>query len=128
MSPTVSLVIPAHNAEAYLREALDSVFAQTRPPDEVIVVDDGSLDRTPEIAASYGDRVRLVRQPNRGEAAARNTGVRVAQGELIAFLDADDAWLPGYLTSQLRVYETSGGNCLVFCDAWVGNRRMQERA
>ncbi len=105
MSPTVSLVIPAYNAEAYLREALDSAFAQTRPPDEVIVVDDGSGDRTPEIAASYGDRVRLLRQPNRGEAAARNTGVRVARGDLIAFLDADDTLLPRCLEAQLRFPE-----------------------
>ncbi|MDR7415111.1 MAG: glycosyltransferase family A protein [Armatimonadota bacterium] len=126
--PTVSLVIPAYNAEASLREALDSVFAQSRLPDEVVVVDDGSTDRTAEIAASYGDRVCLVRQPNRGEAAARNTGVRSARGELVAFLDADDLWLPGYLASQLRVYEASGGGCLVFCDAWVEGRRTQDGA
>lgn len=63
--PTVSLVIPAYNAEAHLSQALDSVLHQTRPPDEVIVVDDGSADRTAEIAASYGDRVRLIRQTNR---------------------------------------------------------------
>jgi glycosyltransferase involved in cell wall biosynthesis len=105
--PTVSVVIPAYNAEAYLREALDSVFAQTRPPDEVVVVDDGSTDRTSEVAASYGDRVRLLRQPNRGEAAARNAGVLAARGALIAFLDADDTWLPRYLESQLRVYVLS---------------------
>jgi len=128
MPPTVSVVIPAYNAEAYLREALDSVFAQTRPPDEVVVVDDGSTDRTPEILASYGERVRVVRQPNRGEAAARNTGVLAARGALIAFLDADDTWLPQYLESQLRVYEAHGESCVVFCDAWVGGRRMQDGA
>jgi glycosyltransferase involved in cell wall biosynthesis len=126
--PTVSVVIPAYNAEAYLREALDSVFAQTRPPDEVVVVDDGSNDRTSEVAASYGDRVRLLRQPNRGEAAARNAGVLAARGALIAFLDADDTWLPRYLESQLGVYEAHGGGCVVFCDAWVGGRRMQDGA
>ena len=70
-------------------------------------MDDGSTDRTSEVAASYGDQVRLLRQPNRGEAAARNAGVLAARGALIAFLDADDTWLPRYLESQLRVYVLS---------------------
>lgn len=125
---TVSVVIPAYNAEATLRDALDSVLDQTRPPDEVIVVDDGSTDRTPQVAESYGNRVRLLRQPNRGEAGARNTGVLAARGELIAFLDADDTWLPRYLDSQLRVYEAHGGGCMVFCDALTRSGRMQEGA
>ncbi len=78
--PWVLVLTALAAAEDYLREALDSAFAQTRPPDEVIVVDDGSGDRTPEIAASYGDRVRLLRQPNRGEAAARCGSVSFRRG------------------------------------------------
>ena len=102
MTPTISCIITVFNCEAYLGEALDSAFAQTRPPDEVIVVDDGSTDGTPAVAQGYGERVRYVRQPNRGPAGGRNRGIAMASGELIAFLDADDIWLPGKLARQVR--------------------------
>lgn len=101
MAPTVSVIIPAYNAEAYLAEAVDSVLAQTLPEVETIVVDDGSTDRTEEILASYRDAIRVIRQPNQGQAIARNTGCREARGDWLAFLDADDVWFPEKLATQL---------------------------
>jgi glycosyltransferase involved in cell wall biosynthesis len=89
MSDFISVVIPAYNAEATLGRCLDALSAQSRPPDEVIVVDDGSTDDTAELAQRYGARV--VRQANAGAAAARNAGARAARGELLLFTDADCA-------------------------------------
>jgi glycosyltransferase involved in cell wall biosynthesis len=86
--PLVSVVTPVYNGARYLREALESLFAQDYEPFESIVVDDGSTDRTAEIARSYA--VRYVRQANQGAAAARNAGLAIARGELVAFLDSDD--------------------------------------
>ena len=99
-SPLVSVVIPAYNACTFLPQALESVFGQEYRPIEVIVVDDGSTDGTYELLRGRDD-LRLIRQENKGEAAARNVGITQAQGEWIAFLDADDIWLPGKLTTQL---------------------------
>ncbi len=96
---TISVVIPAYNAERFLPRSLASVFAQTLPPQEVIVVDDGSTDGTGEVAAALGARV--VRQENRGLAGARNTGIQHASGEWIALLDADDSWEPEKLARQV---------------------------
>jgi glycosyltransferase involved in cell wall biosynthesis len=97
----VSIIIPAFNAESYLRETLDSALQQTYATCEVIVVDDGSTDGTMVILAEYGEKVRVVRQQNRGSACARNAGVAAAHGEWIAFLDADDIWLPEKVERQL---------------------------
>jgi cellulose synthase/poly-beta-1,6-N-acetylglucosamine synthase-like glycosyltransferase len=93
-APTVSVVIPAFNSAGCIRRAIDSALAQTPPPLEVIVVDDGSTDDTAEVVGAYPEPVRLVRQENGGPGAARNHGVRIARGEWIGLLDADDAWLP----------------------------------
>lgn len=97
--PSVSVVIPTYNRAEYLRQALASVFAQSFAPWEVIVVDDGSSDRTPEVVQAFGAKVRYVRQDHQGIAAARNRGLEVAQGEVIAWLDADDLWEPNYLST-----------------------------
>lgn len=97
----VSVVIPAFDAERTLADALASVFAQTEPAAEVLVVDDGSSDGTAALAAAHAG-VRLLRQERRGPAAARNRGARAARGELLAFLDADDLFLPGKLELQRR--------------------------
>ena len=99
-APLVSCIIPVFNGARFLGEAVDSILAQTYRPCEVIVVDDGSTDATGDVIAGYGERVVAVRQPNRGEAAARNAGVRAARGALVAFLDADDLWGPEKLTRQ----------------------------
>jgi len=97
---TISVVIAAYNAAKYIRETLDSVLAQTYLPLEVIVVDDGSTDETAAIVRSYAGRVRLLQQENRGEPAARNVGIRNAQGDYIAFVDSDDLWMPEKLKLQ----------------------------
>src|SRR5712692_9736802 len=107
----VSIVVPLYNKAPYVRRALDSIAAQTFSDFEVIVVDDGSTDDGPSVVANYGDsRVRLVRQPNAGPGAARNAGLAQTQGELIAFLDADDEWLPTYLEESVRQLEESGAD------------------
>lgn len=100
--PLVSCVVPVFNSERYLGEALESIFQQTHSPLEVIVVDDGSTDATAAVIASQGDRVRAFAQTNSGPAAARNRGVREARGEFVAFLDADDLWVPEKLGRQLE--------------------------
>lgn len=92
---TVSVVVPTYNRAHSVGAALDSILTQIPPPDEVIVVDDGSTDNTSEVLAAYGDRLIVLRQENAGAAAARNAGIRRAAGEWVAFLDSDDVWLPG---------------------------------
>jgi len=100
-APRVSCIVPVYNGERFLPEALESVLRQTRPPDEIIVVDDGSTDGSGRIAAALGPPVRCVRQENAGPAAARNLAIRLAAGDFLAFLDADDLWLPRKLELQL---------------------------
>lgn len=105
MSPRVSVVIPTYNSDRYLAKAIDSALAQTYLDREVIVIDDGSTDRTKVILQGYGDRIRPIYQPNQGVAIARNVGVAGAQGEFVAFLDADDVFLPHKLTEQVAVFD-----------------------
>lgn len=99
----ISVVIPAYNAEKYIQRCLDSVLAQTHPADEIIVVDDGSTDHTAEKVKLYGPAVRYLCQENAGASVARNTGVQAARCEWIAFLDADDEWLPRKLELQTEL-------------------------
>ena len=93
----VSVVVPAFNAERSLRRCIESVLGQTYPNRELIIVDDGSSDGTAAIAEAYGERVRLVRQGNRGECAARNRGFSLARGEYVTFIDHDDYWELSFL-------------------------------
>jgi glycosyltransferase involved in cell wall biosynthesis len=97
----VSVVIPVYNGEDFLAEAIESVLAQDYASFEVIVVDDGSTDRSGAIADAFAAPVRCVHQPNRGQGAARNAGVENARGEYLAFLDADDLWAPDKLSAQV---------------------------
>lgn len=101
----ISCIIPVFNGEKYLAEVLDSILAQTYRPIEVIVVDDGSTDRSAAIAKQYAPIVRYLSQLNAGPAAARNLGLGAAQGEFIAFLDADDLWHQEKLARQVARFE-----------------------
>jgi glycosyltransferase involved in cell wall biosynthesis len=104
-SMSVSVVIPAYNAGRYVARAIHSVLNQTRPADEIIVVDDGSVDNTAEVVRSFSDKVVLIQQANAGVSAARNTGILAAKGDWVAFLDADDEWLPFRLERQFKIIE-----------------------
>ena len=96
---SISVIIPAYNAEKYIGEAIESVLNQTRPAKEIIIVDDASTDRTVEIARSYGDHVTvLVNEVNSGPGHSRNVGVAHSTGDYLAFLDADDKWMPEHLS------------------------------
>jgi glycosyltransferase involved in cell wall biosynthesis len=100
MAKRVSAIIPVRDGEEYVEEAIDSILSQSRPPDQVIVVDDGSSDGTVERVAGYGDAVELLRQDPRGVGAALNTALDAADGDLISFLDADDLWTERKLELQ----------------------------
>jgi len=115
--PAVTVVIPVHNAGRYLREAIASVLSQTFKDLECVVVDDGSTDDAREIVAeaAHDRRVRYQYQVQGGCASARNAGVRVARGRWLAFLDADDRWLPTKLDRQLTLLETRGDGFAAFC-------------
>jgi len=107
--PDVSVVIPTYNRARWLRETVDSVLNQTCRPLEILIVDDGSTDDTESVCARFPEPVRYVRQPNAGVAAARNLGVRHAQGDWIAFGDSDDVWEPTKLAVQLAALEAHPG-------------------
>jgi len=118
-APLVSAIVAAYNGAAFLRESLDSILAQDWPRLEVIVCDDGSTDDTPAILASYGDRLHVLRQPNRGVAAARNRAAAEARGDYLAFLDQDDCWEAGMLGALVPVLEQRPELGLVYADSWV---------
>lgn len=128
--PSVSVVIPAYNAARTIATTLEAVFAQTRPPLEVIVVDDGSKDDTRRVLEPFSSRARLIFQPNSGVSAARNRAVDEAQGDWVAFCDADDVWHQ----DKLRI--VAGANALrpeadvIFHDFWtiVGDELKEPRA
>lgn len=98
---SVSVIIPTYNRSAFLKEAVESVLAQSAGADEVIVVDDGSTDETPRVLEAFGPSVRSLRRENSGVSAARNAGIEAARGEWLAFLDSDDLWRPRKLEKQL---------------------------
>jgi len=106
----VSIIIPCHNAERFLRQTLDSVFTQTYPHTEIIVIDDGSTDATAEVIRSYADRVTAEFGPNRGASAARNRGTALARGEFIQYLDADDLLMPGGIAARIAALKQSGAD------------------
>ena len=103
--PLVSVIIPTYNRAGLVARAVESVFEQTFRDFELIVVDDGSTDRTEAALAVYGDGLTLLRQANRGVSAARNRGLAEAKGRLISFLDSDDYWHPKKLAVQVRFFE-----------------------
>jgi glycosyltransferase involved in cell wall biosynthesis len=110
----VTAAIPVHNGEAYLAEAIESVLAQSRPCEQVIVVDNDSTDRGAEIARGYGPAIEVVFEPRLGIGAARNAAMRAARGSHIAFLDADDLWEPAKIALQLAAFEADPDLRLAF--------------
>lgn len=128
--PLVTIMMPVFNAERYVGAALDSILDQTYSRWELLVIDDGSTDRSAEILANYRDRrIRAIHQPNQGEAVARNRALDEAKGELLAFLDADDQFLPQHLerlVQQLQAHPECGG---VYSDGYyidAGGKRMEK--
>jgi glycosyltransferase involved in cell wall biosynthesis len=128
-SMRVAVVIPVYRA-TYLADALASVFGQTRPPDEVIVVDDGSPDRQEltSAVAPYASHIKLLTQANAGAGAARNNGIGATSAELIALLDADDRWFPRFLERQLAAISAIPGIDLVYSDGlFIGRSALSGR-
>jgi len=129
----VSVVIPTYNYGRFLRACLDSVLEQTVPPDEIVVVDDGSGDETPEILTSYSSvpSVRLIRIENSGEACARNAAIGAATGDIIAIQDSDNVWEPNKLELQLPLFDDRrvgvvySGFRWFNQDGYLGERRVQ---
>jgi glycosyltransferase involved in cell wall biosynthesis len=123
LDPRISVVIPTYNRASLLVRAVESALCQTVRPVEILIVDDGSTDRTPAVVAQFGDSIRYLRQGNAGASVARNRGVTAAGGEWIAFLDSDDLWLPGHVEAMARAIRRTGGKAdLYFCDM-----EMEER-
>lgn len=120
MDLTVGVVVPAYNAERYIGDALESVVRQTRIPDQIVVVDDGSTDATREIISAWAEEcdrsLEIIRQENRGIPAARNAGIRRAGTDLVALLDADDIWEPFHLTKTAGALESHPELVLCFAD------------
>src|SRR5690606_12704683 len=123
MSDAIAVIIPMFNAQATLRATLESVRQQTHAELDIIVVDDGSTDASPQIAATEAAadvRIRVVRQPNSGVAAARNLGAALSSAEYLAFIDADDLWAPPKMALQLAAMKGAGdGVGLVY--SWSAN-------
>ncbi|HEY0182226.1 MAG TPA: glycosyltransferase family A protein [Rhodopila sp.] len=101
---TISVIVPTYNRADLLPGTLDAIFTQTLPPDEVIVVDDGSQDATSALLQRYAPRVRAIRIANSGDLVARNTGLRAASGDLVSFCDSDDLWRPGFLKAMAALW------------------------
>jgi glycosyltransferase involved in cell wall biosynthesis len=114
--PLVSVVIPVYNQERYIKEAVESVLGQTYPQVELVVVDDGSTDRTPEILKTYGSRLRYIRQSNAGAATALNNGIAAATGELVGWLSSDDVYEPAKVQRQVELFQARPEISLTYTD------------
>lgn len=123
MAPLVSAVIPNHNYARYIGQAIDSVLAQTYEPVETIVIDNGSTDGSLDVLRAYAGRCRVVAQADLGQSLARNRGIREARGELIAFLDADDAWRPRKVELQVERFEDEAV-ALVYCSLEIADAAL----
>lgn len=121
----VSVVIATYNRASMLREAIDSVLAQTEPVREVIVVDDGSTDNTRDVLSGYGSRIVALYQPQSGASAARNRAIRAATGEWIAFLDDDDIWLDSKIERQMVIAKGNRNLGLVYCSDYAVDEKLQ---
>ena len=128
-APLVSVIIPTFNRAWTVGSAIDSVIVQNYPNFELIVVDDGSSDHTPALLSAYKDAILPIHQPNRGVSAARNRGIAAASGDLIAFLDSDDYWLPGKLSEQVAFFKAHPAAWICQTEEiWIRNgRRVNPR-
>ena len=128
--PRFSVIIPTYNRAHVLRDAVDSVLAQSLSDYEILVVDDGSTDDTASLLAQYGGRIRFVYQENAGPAAARNRGLEMARGRFIAFLDSDDAWAPWTIETFARAVEQFDSPALVAGRgaSWTSRPQVQREA
>ena len=117
-APTISVVVTVYNAERYIGESLTAILSQTHPPDEVIVVDDGSTDDTPAELAKFNKDIRVIVQTNQGHAPALNHGFKAAHGDYIAKCDADDIWTPNKLQRQTDALTTHPQTDIAFSGAW----------
>lgn len=113
-NPLISVIIPVYNCEKYISEAINSVLKQDYLPLEIIVVDDGSTDKTTENIKEFGSQITYIYQENGGTAKARNNGIKNAKGDYFAFLDADDIWVENKLKMQMEVFVTNPETDLVF--------------
>lgn len=116
MQPLVSIVVPSYNHAAYLRQAIDSILAQDYPAIELIVIDDGSTDGSPEILRGYGSRFHWELQPNQGQVATLNRGWLMSRGGILAYLSADDVLLPGAVSAAVECLERNADAALAYCD------------
>ena len=114
MKPLVSVIIPTYNRENYLADAIDSVLTQTFQSFELIIIDDGSTDATPEIVGNYGPKIRYHYQDNQGISASRNKGIELAKCQYIAFLDSDDLWVHDKLAQQVHNIQKENKPDIVF--------------
>jgi len=119
MSELVSILIPAYNAEKYLKDTINSALSQTWPNKEIIIVDDGSCDKTLQIARTFeSKRVKVITQPNAGSCRSRNKALQLAQGEYIQWLDADDQLAPDKISCQMARNHTIRDTKVLYCSAW----------
>lgn len=111
---TIGVIIPTYNRAHLLPATLDAILDQTRIADEILVVDDGSTDETPAVLSGYGGRLRAIRVVNSGDLAARNVGLRNLATDLVAFCDSDDIWMPGFLETMERIWQSEPGTRVAY--------------
>ena len=112
---SVSVIISSYNYGHFLKTTIESVLAQTYPAKEVIIIDDGSIDNSAEVAMSFGTRVKFIQQENQGVCAARNNGAKIATGDILAYLDSDDIWRPEKLEKEVAAFEANKKVGLTSC-------------
>jgi glycosyltransferase involved in cell wall biosynthesis len=117
--PTISIIIPAYNAERWISETLQSILAQSFVDYEVIVVDDGSTDNTVSVATGFGEHVKCICRPHSGKSQSRNTGIVASRGDYVAFVDADDLWLPKKLKLQMQLLNQTSNLKWVYTDGYI---------
>jgi glycosyltransferase involved in cell wall biosynthesis len=117
MQPKVSVIIPTYNSSAWIRECINSVLCQSYPNFEIIVVDDGSRDSTPEVLREFDGKIHMLQQEHTGIGSARNAGIDQADGEFLAFLDSDDIWMNGKISKQVEFLLHNPQYCFIYSDA-----------